>query len=57
MRLYLPILFNFIKMKILFKKDGRRIELRGIIEEAKLREIIVNKVYKNLKKTFYGFVR
>jgi hypothetical protein len=44
-------------MKILFKKDGRRIELRGIIEEAKLRDIIVNKVYKNLKKTFYGFVR
>jgi hypothetical protein len=36
-------------MKILFKKDGRRIGLRGIIEEAKLREIIVNKVHKNLK--------
>lgn len=31
-----PILFYFIKMKISFRKEGRMIELRGIIEEAQI---------------------
>jgi len=27
---YLPVLFDFIKLRLLFKKDGRMIELKGI---------------------------
>lgn len=31
-----PILFYFIKIKFSFRKEGRMIELRGIIEEARI---------------------
>jgi len=34
--IYLPILLDFIKIKLLFKKNGRMIELKGIVEEARL---------------------
>lgn len=36
LRVYSPILFDFMKMKISFKKDGRVIKLRGIVEEPSL---------------------
>jgi uncharacterized membrane protein len=34
--IYLAILLNFIKIKLLFKKNGRMIGLKGIVEEARL---------------------
>jgi hypothetical protein len=34
--IYLPILLDFIKIKLLFKKNGRMIGLKGIVEEARL---------------------
>jgi hypothetical protein len=34
--IYLPILLNFIKIKLLFKKNGRMIGLKGIVEETRL---------------------
>lgn len=36
MRVYSPIVFGFIKIMLLFRKKGRMIELRDILEEAKL---------------------
>jgi hypothetical protein len=33
---YYPILFDFIKMQTLTKKDGRTIKLKGMVQEAKL---------------------
>ena len=36
LRKFSPILFDFIKMKLTFKKEGRMLELRGIIETASL---------------------
>jgi hypothetical protein len=51
-----PILFDFIKMKITFKKEGRMLKLKGIIETASLQPITVEKVQKNLKTSIMGFV-
>lgn len=34
--IYLPILLDFIKIKLLIKKDRRMIKLKGIIEAARL---------------------
>jgi uncharacterized membrane protein len=34
--IYLAILLNFIKIKLLFKKNGRMIGLKGIVEETRL---------------------
>jgi len=36
---YLPVLFDFIKLRLSFKKDGRMIELKGISQGAKLQMI------------------
>jgi hypothetical protein len=42
---YSPILFYFNKIKISFRKEGRMIELKGIIDRASSQIIIVvNKV-------------
>jgi hypothetical protein len=32
LHIYSPILFNFIKMKISFRKEGGMIELKGIVD-------------------------
>jgi predicted rRNA methylase YqxC with S4 and FtsJ domains len=47
---------DFIKMKISFKKEGRTIELKGMVEEAKLHMMVATKVHKNLKEAIFGFV-
>jgi hypothetical protein len=39
LRRYSYILFDFIKMKICFRKERRPIELKGIVEEAILKMI------------------
>jgi hypothetical protein len=36
LQIYSPILFDFIKMKISFRKEGGMIELKGIIDEVGL---------------------
>jgi len=51
-----PVLFDFIKIKISFRKEGRMIELRGIVEGANLQCITVEKVQKNLRAVITGFV-
>lgn len=33
-QIYSPILFDFIKIKISFKKEGGMIELKGIVDEV-----------------------
>jgi hypothetical protein len=50
------LLFDFIKIKISFRKEGRMIELRGIVEGANLQCITVEKVQKNLRAAIIGFV-
>ena len=57
LRRYYPILFDFIKMQTLTKKDGRTIKLKGMVQEAKLQMITTTKVHKNLKEAIFGFVR
>jgi hypothetical protein len=47
---------DFIKMKISFKKEGRTIELKGMVEEAKLHMMVATKVHKNPKEAIFGFV-
>jgi hypothetical protein len=42
------ILFDFVKMNLSFKKEGRMIELKGISDEVKLLMMSVDKVSKNL---------
>jgi hypothetical protein len=37
LRVYSPILFYFIKMKISFKKEGKMIGLKRIVDEAVFR--------------------
>lgn len=54
--IYSPILFDFIKMKLSFKKDGSMIELKRIIEEASLQTVSTMKVHKSLKEIDYGFL-
>ena len=56
LRKFSPILFDFIKMKITFKKEGRMLELKGIIKTASLQSMTVEKVQKNLKTSIMGFV-
>ena len=56
LRKFSPILFDFIKMKLTFKKEGRMLELRGIIETASLQAMTLGKVRKNLKTFIMGFV-
>jgi len=56
LRKFSPILFDFIKMKITFRKEGRMLELKGIIETASLQQMTVEKVQKNLKTSIMGFV-
>ena len=56
LRKFSQILFDFIKMKITFKKEGRMLELKGIIETASLQPMTVEKVQKNLKTSIMGFV-
>lgn len=53
--IYSPILFDFIKMKLSFKKDGSMIELKRIIEEASLQMVSTMK-HKSLKEIDYGFL-
>jgi hypothetical protein len=48
LRRYSLILFDFIKMKIFFRKEKRPIELKEIVEEVILKMIITIKVHKNL---------
>lgn len=36
LRIFSPILFDFYKIKLSFKKDGRMIELKGIVKDASL---------------------
>lgn len=54
--IYSSILFDFIKMKLSFKKDGSMIELKRIIEEASLQMVSTMKVHKSLKEIDYGFL-
>jgi len=56
LRKFSPILFDFIKIKITFKKEGRMLELKGIVETASLQRMTVEKVQKNLKTSIMGFV-
>ena len=42
------ILFDFVKMNLSFKKEGRMIELKGISDEVKLLLMAVDMVSKNL---------
>lgn len=41
------ILFDFVKMNLSFKKEGRMIELKGISDEVKLLLMSVDMVSKN----------
>lgn len=52
---YSHVLFDFFKMTISFKKEKRTIELKGMVEEAKLQMMTMTKVHKNLKETICGF--
>lgn len=56
LRIYSTILFDFIKMKLSFRKDGRMTESKGIIEEAGLQMITTAKDYKSLREAVYGFM-
>lgn len=56
LRRYSLILFDFIKMKISFRKEKRPIELKGIVEEVILKMIKTIKVHKNLNEALFGFV-
>jgi len=56
LRKFSPILFDFIKIKITFKKEGRMLELKGIVETASFQRMTVEKVQKNLKTSIMGFV-
>ena len=49
------VLFDFIKMKISFKKDDRIIELKEIVDKATLHLITAKKVHKDLKEDIFGF--
>lgn len=55
LRVYSPILFDFVKMKLSFKKEERMIELKGVVNEVRLKEIMATKAYKSLKKAVCGF--
>jgi hypothetical protein len=55
LRRYSHVLFDFINIKISFKKDERTIKLKGIMEEEKLQMIIATKFHKNMKKSIFGF--
>jgi len=54
-RIYPLILFEPIKIKLSLK-NGRMIELKGIIVEYKLQMITTIKTLKSLKEVVYGFV-
>jgi len=54
LRKFSPILFDFIKIKISFKKEGMM--LKGIMEVANFQCRTVEKVQKNLKASIMGFV-
>jgi len=56
LRKFSPILFDFIKMKITFKKEGRMLELKGIIETTSFQPMTIEKVQKNLKTSIIRFV-
>lgn len=56
MRVYLPILFDFIKMKLSFKKVKGMSELKGITE-ARLKIITTIKVHKKLEISNLWFRR
>jgi hypothetical protein len=51
--IYSPIIFDFIKMKLQFKKDGNMIKLKWIMEEARVQ--VVARAHKSLKESLYGF--
>ena len=55
LRVYSPILFDFVKLKLSFKKEERMIELKGVVNEVRLQEIMATKAYKSLKKAVSGF--
>jgi hypothetical protein len=50
MKRFSPIsFFYFVELSLLFKKDGKEVLLRGMTEEAELKFISAEKVYKFLK--------
>ena len=49
LRVYSPILFVFVKVKLSFKKEWRMIELKGIVNDVRLHEITTSKAYKILE--------
>lgn len=56
LRIYSPIFFYFIKMKLLFNKEGRMMELRGVVKVVELKMITYAKVHKILKEAVYRFI-
>jgi len=49
-------LFDFIKIKLSFRKEINMIELKVIMKEAHLQFIPISKVKKSLKETICGLV-
>jgi hypothetical protein len=43
-------MFDFIKMKISFKREGKTVELKEMVEEAKLQMMVATKLHKNLNE-------
>lgn len=56
LRVYSQILFDFIKIKISFKKNERMIKLKGIVDGAGIQIMASKKVLKSLKEAVMGFV-
>jgi hypothetical protein len=53
---YSPVLFDFIKLRLSFKKDGRMIELKGISQGAELQMITTLKEHRSFKDVIGGLV-
>jgi hypothetical protein len=53
---YSPVLFDFIKLRLSFKKDGRMIELKGISQGAELQVINTLKEQRSFKDVIGGLV-
>jgi hypothetical protein len=49
-------MFDFIKMKIYFKREGKTVELKEMVEEAKLQMMVATKLLKNLNEAIFSFM-
>jgi len=57
LKVYFPMLFDFIKMKLSFRKEGKIIKLKVITKETGLQMKNNKKGIKHCKDILFGFVR